>query len=224
MAICADRRVCPIPFFLTGRDANAQYEGPILEKEREYHRLHHEAVEKKDVLGVKKLEAQYPFMKKTQTREWAEAIIFAVFAAAFIRMFLIEAYVIPTSSMEGTLKVGDFLFVSKAHYGIRTPKTVLQFPLIHNRLPLDLGESYTESPSLPYYRLPAIGGIFSARNDPVVFNWPVGNSIILTPERSWDVLQVRMQNGGKLPANAEVITRPIDEKRPLHQTLCGRGR
>lgn len=200
----------PIPFFLTGRDANAQYEGPILEKEREYHRLHHEAVEKKDVLGVKKLEAQYPFMKKTQTREWAEAIIFAVFAAAFIRMFLIEAYVIPTSSMEGTLKVGDFLFVSKAHYGIRTPKTVLQFPLIHNRLPLDLGESYTESPSLPYYRLPAIENI--DRNDPVVFNWPVGDSIILTPERSWDVLQVRMQNGGKLPANAEVITRPIDKK------------
>jgi signal peptidase I len=200
----------PIPFFMVGRDATAVYEGPILEKERDYHRLHHEAVEKKDVLGVKKLDAQYPFLKKSQTREWTEAIIFAVFAAAFIRMFLIEAYVIPTSSMEGSLKVGDFLFVSKAHYGIRTPKTVIQFPLMHNRLPFDLGESYTESPSLPYFRLPAIESI--DRNDPVVFNWPVGDSIILTPERSWDVLQVRMQNGGKIPAGATVISRPIDKK------------
>lgn len=200
----------PIPFFMAGRDTDVSYQGPILEKEREFHRLHHEAVEKKDVLGVKKLEAQYPYLKKSQTREWTEAIIFAVFAAAFIRMFLIEAYVIPTSSMEGTLKVGDFLFVSKAHYGIRTPKTVIQFPLIHNRLPFNLGESYTESPSLPYYRLPAIEKV--DRNDPVVFNWPVGDSIILTPERSWDVLQVRLQNGGKIPPGAEIITRPLDKK------------
>ncbi|MFM8488862.1 MAG: S26 family signal peptidase, partial [Bacteroidota bacterium] len=95
-------------------------------------------------------------MKKSGTREWAEAIIFAVFAASFIRMFLIEAYVIPTSSMEGSLKVGDFLFVSKAHYGIRTPMTVLQFPLMHNRLPLNMGESYLDEPSLPYFRLPAL--------------------------------------------------------------------
>lgn len=200
----------PIPFFMAGRDPNAHYEGPILEKDREFHRLHHEAVEKKDVLGLKKLEAQYPYLKKSQTREWTEAIIFAVFAAAFIRMFLIEAYVIPTSSMEGSLKVGDFLFVSKAHYGIRTPKTVIQFPLMHNRLPFNLGESYMESPTLPYYRLPAIETL--DRNEPVVFNWPVGDSIILTPERSWDVLQVRLQNGGKLPSGEEIITRPLDKK------------
>ncbi len=200
----------PIPFFMVSRDPNATYEGPILEKEREYHRLHHEAVEKKDVLGVKKLEAQYPYLKKSQTREWTEAIIFAVFAAAFIRMFLIEAYVIPTSSMEGSLKVGDFLFVSKAHYGIRTPKTVIQFPLMHNRLPFNLGESYLESPTLPYYRLPAIETL--DRNEPVVFNWPVGDSIILTPERSWDVLQVRLQNGGRLPSSETVISRPLDKK------------
>lgn len=68
----------PIPYFMVGRDPNAKYEGPILEKEREYHRLHHEAVEKKDVLGLKKIEAQYPYLKKSQTREWTEAIIFAV--------------------------------------------------------------------------------------------------------------------------------------------------
>jgi signal peptidase I len=198
----------PIPFFMAGREQETTYQGPILEKEREYHRLHHEAIERKDVLAIKKLDAQYPFLKKTQTREWAEAIIFAVFAAAFIRMFLIEAYVIPTSSMEGSLKVGDFLFVSKAHYGIRTPQTVIQFPLMHNRLPLNLGESYTTSPSLPYYRLPALESI--DRNEPVVFNWPVGDSVILEPERSWDLLQYKMQYG-KIPQD-RVIVRPVDKK------------
>lgn len=202
----------PIPFFLIGRDANAKYEGPILEKEREYHRLHHEALEKKDTLGLRKLEAQYPQFKKGATREWAEAIIFAVFAAAFIRMFLIEAYVIPSSSMEGTLKVGDYLFVSKAHYGIRTPMTVLQFPLMHNVMPIIGTESYLEKPSLPYYRLPAIESV--DRNEPVVFNWPAGDSVFIAPDRSWDIGQWNRNNeankypGQKLP----FVTRPVDKK------------
>ena len=64
--------------------------------------------------------------KKTIVREWSEAIIFAVFAATFIRMFLIEAYTIPTPSMEGSLLVGDFLFVSKVNYGSRAPMTPIQ--------------------------------------------------------------------------------------------------
>lgn len=213
----------PVPFFMIGLNKEDTYQGPILEKERVFHRLHHEAVEKKDKLALKKLETEYAFMHKSQTREWGEAIIFAVFAAAFIRMFLVEAYVIPTSSMEGTLKVGDFLFVSKAHYGIRTPMTVVQFPLIHNRFSQSSGqrgvfrllalldrESYLEKPSLPYYRLPAIETV--DRNEPVVFNWPVGDSIVLLPERSFDVGQLRRQMGGMMPPGAEVITRPVDKK------------
>ncbi|MBV6439195.1 MAG: signal peptidase I [Haliscomenobacteraceae bacterium CHB4] len=200
----------PIPFFQIGLDKNSRYEGPILEREREFHRLHHEAVEKNDKLALKKIETEYAYMHKSQLREWTEAIIFAVFAAAFIRMFLIEAYVIPTPSMEGTLKVGDFLFVSKAHYGIRTPMTVVQFPLMHNRLPFNLGESYTKKPSLSYYRLPAIEKI--DHNEPVVFNWPAGDSVVLTPERSWAVFQLKQQTGGKIPPGMEVITRPVDKK------------
>ncbi|MCB0544406.1 MAG: signal peptidase I [Lewinellaceae bacterium] len=200
----------PIPFFQIGMDPKSTYEGPILEREREFHRLHHEATEKNDKLALKKLDADYAYLRKSQLREWTEAIVFAVFAAAFIRMFLIEAYVIPTPSMEGTLKVGDFLFVSKAHYGIRTPMTVIQFPLMHNRLPFDLGESYLKKPSLPYYRLPAIEKI--DHNEPVVFNWPSGDSVILTPERSWDIYQLRRQTGGALPPNADIIARPIDKK------------
>jgi signal peptidase I len=200
----------PIPFYSIGNDLKEKYQGPILDREREFHRLHHEAVEKNDKALLRKLDNEYAFMRKSQTREWAEAIIFAVFAAAFIRMFLIEAYVIPTSSMEGTLKVGDFLFVSKAHYGIRTPMTVIQFPLMHNRMPADLGESYLEKPSLPYFRLPALEHI--DRDDPVVFNHPTGDSVVLTPERNYDVDQMRRRNGGMLPPGSQVITRPIDKK------------
>ena len=98
-------------------------------------------------------------------------------------MFLIEAYVIPTSSMENSLLVGDFLFVSKAHYGIRTPMTVAMVPLLHNRVPIINTESYLEKPSLDYHRLPAIESI--DKNDPIVFNWPVGDSVYVTNTRSW---------------------------------------
>ncbi|MEI6409002.1 MAG: signal peptidase I [Bacteroidota bacterium] len=200
----------PIPFFMIGANATDKYEGPILDREREFHRLHHEAVEKNDKSALRKLDTEYAFMRKSQTREWTEAIIFAVFAAAFIRMFLIEAYVIPSSSMEGSLKVGDYLFVSKAHYGIRTPMTVLQFPLMHNRLPFDLGESYLSKPSLPYFRLPGLESI--DHNEPVVFNLPAGDSVVLTPGRNFDIYQLRLQNGGKLPPGVDIVTRPIDKK------------
>jgi signal peptidase I len=200
----------PIPFYLIGANPKDKYQGAILDKEREFHRLHHEAVDKNDKAALRKIETEYFFMRKSQTREWAEAIIFAVFAAAFIRMFLIEAYVIPTSSMEGSLKVGDFLFVSKAHYGIRTPMTVLQFPLMHNRMPMDLGESYLEKPSLPYFRLPAIENI--DRNDPVVFNYPTGDSVVVTPERNFDIYDLRRKSGGVMPPGVEIVTRPTDKK------------
>ncbi len=209
----------PIPFFMIGQNPQDKYEGPILDREREYHRQYHEALEKKDKTALRKLESDNPF-RKTQLREWAEAIIFAVFAAAFIRMFLIEAYVIPTSSMEGTLKVGDYLFVSKAHYGIRTPMTVLQFPLVHNRFSSGSGllarESYSTNPSLPYFRLPAIEKI--DHNEPVVFNFPAGDSVIITPDRTYDIYQWRREIESLrrinqfAPPTPDVVARPLDKK------------
>ena len=103
-------------------------------------------------------------------------------------MFLIEAYVIPTPSMEGSLMVGDFLFVSKASYGIRTPMTLAMIPLLHNRIPGLNTESYLKKPSLDYYRLPALEKI--ERNKPIVFNWPVGDSVYITKSRSYTLGQV----------------------------------
>ena len=196
----------PIIFWLTGKDDKAKYEGPIVPKEKIYHEQLQEAIAKKDKFALKKLDAS-PY-KKGQVRQWVEAIVFAVFAAAFIRMFLIEAYVIPTSSMEGSLLVGDYLFVSKAHYGIRTPMTVLQVPLLHNQTPILESESYLRDPHLPYYRLPALQNV--ERNAPFVFNWPVGDSVYFTHGRYFSVGQVRQY--GLAVAPSELTTRPVDKK------------
>lgn len=155
---------------------------------------------------------------KEKGREWTEAIIFAVFAASFIRMFLIEAYTIPTSSMESSLKVGDFLFVSKAHYGIRTPNTPIQFPLVHNMLPASKIESYLKWIQWDNYRLPALQKI--KRYDPVVFNFPEGDTIAWlkdptmkkTQGRNYYYAYKRMFGEEKVKENFDLTYRPIDKR------------
>jgi signal peptidase I len=109
-------------------------------------------------------------LKKSPTREWTEAIIFAVIAATLIRTFFIEAYVIPTPSMERSLLVGDFLFVSKVNYGPRTPMTPIAFPFAHHTMPVTGTKAYWDGWELPYYRLPGLETI--KRGDVVVFNYP----------------------------------------------------
>lgn len=108
---------------------------------------------------------------KTKLREWTEAILFAVIAATLIRTFMIEAYTIPTPSMEKSLMVGDFLFVSKLSYGPRLPMTPLSFPFAHNTMPLIGTKSYLEWLSFDYKRWPGFGKI--KNNDVVVFNYPM---------------------------------------------------
>ncbi|MCS6824736.1 MAG: signal peptidase I [Cytophagaceae bacterium] len=111
-----------------------------------------------------------PKPAKNSVQEWGEAILFAVVAATLIRWAFMEAYTIPTPSMENTLLMGDFLFVSKIHYGARTPKTPLQVPFTHQKLFfLDI-PSYVDWIQLPQFRLPGLQKI--KRNDIVVFNYP----------------------------------------------------
>ena len=112
-------------------------------------------------------------------REWTDTITFALSAAMLIRFFVFEAFTIPTSSLEGTLLVGDFLFVDKFSYGMRIPNTPLSFPLVQNTFPALKGStpinSYLDWIKIPYIRLPKFTEI--KRNDLVVFNFPEGDTV-----------------------------------------------
>ena len=113
--------------------------------------------------------------KKSTTREWIDAAVFAIVAATIIRTFIFEAYTIPTGSMEKTLLVNDFLFVSKLSYGPRLPNTPLAIPFIHHTIPGTSARSYTEMVKIRYRRW------FSSpvkRYDVVVFNFPEGDTVI----------------------------------------------
>jgi signal peptidase I len=113
--------------------------------------------------------------EKPGWREWVDAGVFAIVAATLIRTFVFEAYVIPSGSMEKTLLVKDFLFVSKLSYGPRIPNTPLSVPFVHNYLPITNTKSYSELIKLPYVRWFATA---PKRGDVVVFNFPAGDTVI----------------------------------------------
>jgi signal peptidase I len=111
-------------------------------------------------------------------KNWVDPIIFAVIAASIIRGYFIEAFTIPTSSLEKSLMVGDFLFVNKFAYGPKIPQTPLSFPFAHHTLPLsETKKSYLEWIKLPYFRLPGFGHV--KNNQIVVFNYPDGDTVAL---------------------------------------------
>lgn len=119
----------------------------------------------------------WPFKKKNKKgpkkpvwREWVDALTFAIIAAFFIRTFLLEAFFIPSSSMERSLLVGDLLFVSKLNYGARLPMSPLALPFVHNRIPGTGIKSFVPGVQLPYVRLWGFQDV--ERNEPVVFNFP----------------------------------------------------
>ena len=111
----------------------------------------------------------YEVIKKNVST-WVSATLFAVVAASAIHTYFIQPYMIPTSSLEKTLLVGDFLFVGKFHYGVRIPMTPLSLPMVHDSIPIVGTKSYLKVPQLPYLRLPAFQKV--ERNDITVFNWP----------------------------------------------------
>ncbi|WP_350292251.1 signal peptidase I [uncultured Croceitalea sp.] len=107
---------------------------------------------------------------KTGLGEWVSSIVFAIVAATLVHTYFIQPYVIPTGSLERTLRVGDFLFVSKFHFGARTPMTAIAAPMVHDTIPLIKKRSYLNKPQIPYFRLP--GFETPKKNDIVVFSWP----------------------------------------------------
>ena len=149
-------------------------------------------------VNILKLKPKVDKPKKTGWREWVDSVTFAVVAATLIRWAFMEAYTIPTPSMEKSLLVGDFLFVSKVHYGPRTPITPLQVPLTHQTIWGTSIPSYVDWIKLPSYRLPGFSEV--KRGDCVVFNWPADegyptdlktNYIKRCVAVSGDVLQVK---------------------------------
>src|SRR5258707_13370376 len=107
---------------------------------------------------------------KSKLQEWRDSLVFAVVVASLFRWSLVEAFVIPTPSMQNSLLVGDFLFVSKFHYGTRTPATPIQMPLTHQKIWFTEIPSYSNLIQLPQYRLPGLTKI--KNGDVVVFNVP----------------------------------------------------
>jgi signal peptidase I len=98
------------------------------------------------------------------------SMIFAIIAATIVHTYIMQPYTIPTGSLEKSLLIGDYLFVSKFHYGARTPMTTIAMPMVHDTIPLLKKRSYLKSPQLPYFRFPGFQKI--KKNDIVVFNWP----------------------------------------------------
>jgi signal peptidase I len=163
-------------------------------------------------------------LPRSATREWVDAIVFAVVAATVIRTFFIEAFTIPTSSMEKTLMVGDYLFVSKVSYGPKLPNTPLSFPFAHHTLPFTHHtKSYVEWMKLPYLRLPGFGSV--QNNDIVVFNFPEGDTVVanhqgqsyysmcrqLGREKVHDPEYPVPTDEGPIPMG-EILVRPVDKK------------
>ena len=107
---------------------------------------------------------------KTGFGETVSSILFAVVAATLVHNYFIQPYIIPTGSLEKSLLIGDFLFVSKFHYGARAPMTAVSVPMVHDTVPGLKIRSYLKKPQFPYLRLPGLQKI--NRNDIVVFSWP----------------------------------------------------
>lgn len=151
--------------------------------------------------------------KKPVWREWLDAAMFAIIAATLIRTFLFEAYTIPTGSMEGSLLINDYLFVSKLAYGPRVPMTPVAIPLVHNTIPVFGGKSYVESIQWKYRRFPGLGKV--NRYDVVVFNYPGGDTVIEErPDADYySVLRQEFNNNREdLRSKYTVITRPVDKE------------
>jgi signal peptidase I len=107
---------------------------------------------------------------ENKTADTISSLLFAIIVATFVHTYFLQPYTIPTSSLEKSLLIGDFLFVSKVNYGARVPMTSVALPMVHDSIPLTKSKSYLSFPQLPYFRLPSFQKI--AKNDIVVFNWP----------------------------------------------------
>ncbi|MFI3320002.1 MAG: signal peptidase I [Rikenellaceae bacterium] len=151
--------------------------------------------------------------------EWVNALVFATVVATLIHTYVFQLYVIPTSSMEKTLLVGDYLYVSKVSYGPKMPNTPLSFPFVHHTMPLSTTTpSFSDAVQWRYKRLKGLQGV--ERGDVVVFNFPAGDTVLLENQAVtyYDVLRGYQATYGQEEGRARlfkdytVITRPVDKR------------
>ena len=145
---------------------------------------------------------------------WVDAIVYALVLVYFVFAFLGQNYQIPSSSLEKTLLTGDYLFVNKTVYGPRVPMTPVYFPLVHNELPMGLGKSYLDKPSLPYHRLKGQRKV--ERGDIVVFNFPAGDTIMSKVQNPDYYTLINTYGRAAVLGNKELfgerIYRPVDRR------------
>lgn len=147
---------------------------------------------------------------------WVDAIVFALVAVYFINLYIFQNYQIPSSSLEKTLRVGDFLYVSKMAYGARVPQTPLSMPLVQHTMPnwLGGGKSYLDKPHWKYKRL--AGWTSPQKGDIVVFNFPAGDTVC-TRMQNPDYYTLRYAYGETFIRQrkdifGDIVTRPVDRR------------
>ena len=156
---------------------------------------------------------------------WVDAIVYALILVYFVFTFVGQNYAIPSSSLEKTLLVGDYLWDNKMAYGPRVPMTPVHFPLVQNRLPIVNTKSYTEWPSWKYRRLKGFGNV--ERGDIVVFNFPQGDTVCTnfmeSPETYYDLIKKygRFTVKNNPSQFGEVIYVPVDRRQNYVKRAIG---
>lgn len=145
---------------------------------------------------------------------WVDAILYALILVYFVFTFVGQNYQIPSSSLEKTLLVGDYLWVNKMSYGPRVPMTPVHFPLVQNTFPIINTKSYLEWPNWKYHRLKGLGNV--ERGDIVVFNFPAGDTVALNMQNPDYYTLVKMFGRNTIEANGEqfgeITYRPVDRR------------
>ncbi|CDB09486.1 MULTISPECIES: S26 family signal peptidase [unclassified Bacteroides] len=153
---------------------------------------------------------------------WVDAIVFALVAVYFVNLYIFQNYQIPSSSLEKSLLVGDFLYVSKMSYGPRVPNTPLSMPLAQHTLPIFNCKSYIEWPQWKYKRVPGFGKV--KLNDIVVFNFPAGDTVALNHQME-DFYALAYREGKSLyPKHVDMDSLTRQQQRAVYDLYYSAGR
>lgn len=170
----------------------------------------------------------WSFWKKSENKtvrsvmSWVDAIVFALVAVYFVNIYIFQNYQIPSSSLEKSLLVGDFLYVSKMSYGPRVPNTPLSMPLAQHTLPLVNTKSYIEWPQWKYKRVPGFGKV--KLNDIVVFNFPAGDTVALNNQQSDFYLLAYEQGRRMYPKQVQMDSLSREQQKAVYDIYYNAGR